>query len=281
MAHLGVLKVLEEVGINIDFISGSSIGAIVGAMYAQNPDAEAVIERIKDSIDDEFHDHLKLGYLKSNGIQNESFLHQVTKIIKRRIVINLARSREALLKNVNLRAILSKFIDEGKIEETKIPLSIVTTNLNTGEDIVFLNGDILDAVATSSSVPGFLPPVYLNQDLLVDGAVSCPVPVRHLSEMGADVTIGVDICIRDYHPLDIRHAIQIIARTEMITSRNLSRMMVNSADIAICPDTKDVQWSDFSRMDELIDAGIKNTREKLPEIIKAVRRKTVWYKRLF
>ena len=77
------------------------------------------------------------------------------------------------------------------------------------------------------------------------------------------------------------NVIEIISRTEMITARNLARMMADTADVAIFPDTKDVHWSEFSRVGDLIEAGIESTREKLPEIKRTIREKTPWYKRIF
>jgi NTE family protein len=281
LAHVGVLKVLEQEGIPPSYITGTSIGAVVGAMYAQRPNVDAMIQRFKDSLDDEFYDQLGLDHLKTTGTQEISFLQQTTHNIKRRIAINLAQSRTGLLKEVRLKNILLKLIDKGNIEDTEIPLAIVATSLHTGEDIVLRSGGIIDAVAASSSIPGFLCPVCLNDDLLTDGGVSCPVPVKYLPKEEVDVTIGVELGIRKYYPLECVNVIEIIARADMITSRNLGQMMVNTADVAICPDTKGMHWSEFSREDELIEAGIQGTKEKLPEIKNAIRKKTFWFKRFF
>lgn len=281
VAHFGVLKALEQEGISIDRISGTSIGALVGAMYAQNPDADFLIERFKQSLEEAFYDKLGVGYLKTSGARDGSFFHQATQNIKRQIVLNIAQSRKALIKEVRLRDVLLKFIEEGDIENTKIPLGVVATSLHTGDDVVYTKGDIINAVAASCSIPGFLSPVCVEDDLLADGGVSCPVPVKVLKGMGAHVTIGVEICMRRYHPLENLNIIEIIARAEMITSQRLAEMMVDTADVAICPDTKDVYWSEFSRADELIAAGIAAARERLGEIREAVRRKTPWYKRIF
>lgn len=281
LAHVGVLKVFEEEGIPVHCLAGTSVGAVVGAMYAQNPDADFLMERFKQSLEEDFYSQLGLKYLRPNSAKDGSFLSQVSQNIKRRLVINLAQSRKALLNEVRPAKIISKLVDEGNVEDTKIPLAIVATSLHTGDDIVFRTGDIVTAVAASSAIPGFLHPAYVNDDMLVDGAVGCPVPVQFLKEMGADVTIGVEICVRKYHPLESPNVIEIISRAEMITARNLARMLADIADVAIFPDTKDVHWSEFSRVDELTEAGIESAREKLPEIKKAVKRKTPWYKRPF
>ncbi|MBW1801696.1 MAG: patatin-like phospholipase family protein [Deltaproteobacteria bacterium] len=281
LAHLGVIKVLEEEAVPIHGITGVSIGAIVGAMYAQKPNADHLIKRIKESLNQELYNKLRLNYLKTNGASNGSFLHQATQNIKRRIVLNMAQNRKSLLKEVCLRDILTDFLDEGNIEGTKIPLGIVATSLHTGEDVIFRKGDIITAVVASASMPGFFCPACLNDDILTDGAVSCPVPVKPLHEMGSDVAIGVEVCTRAFHPMEALNVVEIIARTEMIQSRELSRLMVSTADVSVCPDTKDIKWTDFSRVDELIEAGIKSAREKMPDIKRAVQKKLPWHKRIF
>ncbi len=276
LAHLGVLKVIEAEEIPIACITGTSAGAVVAAMYAQNPDADALIERFKKSLAEDFFDQLSVSCLKSKCIENDSFISQTTRNIKKRIFINLAQSRRSLLKEFPLQKALVHFIDKGRIEDTKIPLAIVATSLHTGAEIWFESGDIITAVAASSTIPGFFPPVYVNDDLVADGAASCPLPVQHLSTMGADVTLGVEVGMRHYHPLESINAIEIIYRANMITSQRLGAIMVNKADVAIQPDTKDVHWSEFSRCDELIEAGMKAAAAKLPEIRAAIRRKVPW-----
>lgn len=280
LAHAGILKVLEEEDIPIYCISGASIGAVVGAMYAQNPDATAIIEQFKKTLDESFYDQLGLDYLKTNNAQEGSFLQQASKNIKRRIVINLAQSRTALLKENRLSQVLARLIEKGNIEDTKIPLAILATSLHTGEDVVFRTGEIITAITASSAIPGFLPPISHNEDLLTDGGVSCPVPVYPLHKMGANITIAVEICMREYPPLESPNAIEIISRAEMITSRNLARTIAETADVSVFPDTKDVLWSEFSRFEELIKAGMESAREKLPEIKQAIQRKRPWYKKL-
>jgi len=279
LAHVGVLKVLEEEGIPIHYITGTSIGAVVGAAYAQDPQADLLIKRFEQSLDEAFYSQLGLGYLKTNDCQEGSFLHQTTENIKRRIAINLAQSRTGLLKEVRLKKILVRLIDQGRIEDTKIPLGVVATSLHTGDDIVFKSGDIINAVAASSSIPGFLCPVCLNGDLITDGGVSCPVPVKYLPRGKVDVTIGVELSVRKLSHLESVNAIEIIGRADMITSRNFSRMMAGTANVAIFPDTKDIHWSEFSRASELIEAGIESARDKLPEIKKAMKGRLPWYKR--
>jgi len=248
-------------------------------MYAQNPNARTIIEQIKSSLSEGIYEQLQLNCLKNAS--NSSFLHQFTQRIKRSILISFAQSKRALLSDVCFRDNLTRFVKEGNIEDTKIPFGIVATSLHTGEDVYFTSGDILTAVTASSAISGFLTPVDLDEDLLTDAAVSCPVPVTLLKDMGAETTIGVEISNREFTPLEEVNVIEIIARAEMIESIRLSEMMVKTADEAICPNTKDIHRSDFSRIDELIEAGLESTREKLPDIYSAIQRMRLWYRRLY
>jgi predicted acylesterase/phospholipase RssA len=100
LTHVGILKVLEDENIPISCISGASVGAVVGATYAQNPKAETFIERFKTTLDERFYNQLGLKHLRTNYAQEGSFLHQASRRINRRIVINLAQSRMALLKEI-------------------------------------------------------------------------------------------------------------------------------------------------------------------------------------
>jgi NTE family protein len=280
LAHVGVLKVFQDEGIPIHCIAGASVGAVVGAMYAQNQGVDAMIERFKQALTEGCFDKLGLAYLKTTSAQEGSFLNQASRSVKRRIVINLAQNRQALLKAHRLSKVLESLVDEGNIEDTIIPLRIVATNLNTGADTVFRKGDIFTALSASSAIPGFLSPLRLDDNVLIDGGASCPVPVRFLAEMGANITIGIDISMRKFHPLESLNAIEIISRAELIASHNLARMMAETANIAIFPDTNDIHWSEFSKFDELFNAGVESAREKMPAIKKALRKKTPWY-RLF
>jgi NTE family protein len=281
LAHLGVLKVFEEEGIPVDCIAGSSIGAIVGAAYAQNPNPALLIQRFKETLNESFYDRLGMNHLKAGCTRNRSFIQQATQNIKRRIVLNLAQSRDSLLKEFPLQNILTKFIEDGKIEDTEIPLAIIATSLHTGENTAFRRGDVIPAVAASASIPGILCPVGFQDDLLTDGGVGCPVPLEYLPAMGADITIGVEISTREYPPMEAVNVVDIIARADMITSHNLSRIMVKMADVAICPDTGDLHWSDFSKVDELVEEGVKAARKKLSDIMQVIRKRSPWYRRPF
>ena len=265
LAHLGVLKLLEEENIPIDQITGSSIGSVVAAAYAQNPNANFLIQGLRKLLEEGVFDKLGLDYLKPGS--ETSLLQQIAERVKKRIIINLAYNKKSFLKRENLRHVLQKIIGDGKIEDCKIPLRVMSTDLRTGLTYAFDLGDTVEAVIASCAVPGFLSPIEIGHKLLVDGGVSCPVPVEFLK---TDIKIAVEVGVREHFPLKDVNVIEIIDCSSGIMIRHLAAMMAEEADIAIYPDTKDAHWSDFDKAEELIEAGYIAAGRALPKIREAL-----------
>ena len=281
LAHLGVLKVLEEEGINIGCIAGTSMGAIVGAMYAQKPDADALIKTFRDFLFTQNYESLGLKYVVPESEQNATFLQHIARVVAKRVAISIAQSRTALLKVERLSNAISYLMGEGRIQDTEIPFGAVATDLNTMESVFIQEGSIKQAVLLSSSIPGFIPPNSDGKQLITDGGVSDPVPVEFVRKMGADIIIGVCVGIKKISPLKNPNVIDIIARTHSIRGYHLTKFLLNEADIALHPDVRNAHWSEFLKIDEFIDAGIRETRSKLPQIRKIIAKKSNPIKRLF
>jgi len=191
-AHFGILKVLEEEGIPIDIIAGTSMGAIVGAMYAQNPDAAAVTERYEKFINSVDYGSLGLQDI-APSVQDSHILQKFARTIAQRIYISSMGSRSGIMKPEFLEKALEELLDRGNIQDTKIPFGAVATDLNSGSTLLMRKGSIRKAVRRSALIPGYLPPEQDGERLITDGAVSEPVPVGSAREMGAEVTIAVSV----------------------------------------------------------------------------------------
>lgn len=163
LSHVGILKALDEAEIPIHYIAGTSIGALIGAVYAAG-EIEAF----------------------------ESFLHEVDwKIIAS--YCDFVLPRLGLLQGDKIYRLMEKFLPKQTFEDLHIPLATVATNLVTGEEVRFTSGDLYPAVRASMSMPGILQPLKIDNRYLVDGALVNPVPVNAVREMGADLVIAVDL----------------------------------------------------------------------------------------
>ena len=167
LAHIGVLKVLKENGIPIDYAVGVSIGSIAGAYYALNLEIETLEEKVL----------------------------QLTRrdLFK---LVDITSPKRALISGNKIKNFINELIENKSFSNAKIPLKIITTDLCSGKEIRISKGKLVDAIRASISVPGIFPPAEINNRLLVDGGVVNPTPIDVVKEMGADVVIGVDLTMR-------------------------------------------------------------------------------------
>ena len=278
-AHIGTLKVLERENIRIDMIVGTSIGAVVGAIYADNPVALHLEERFKRFLISEEYKKSGLELFKRKE-SAENFFGQVATNIRERLVVNLAQSKSSFVRGNRLKHVMDFLIPEGRIEDTKIPFYTVASNLLNGQQVVFNEGNMRSIVGASASIPGFLPPYEVNGYQLVDGSVVCPIPVEPARDFGADVVIAVDAGqkLNDKPKLD--NVIDIIFQTQHMTARHYNLHLLEKADVVIRPDVGEVHWSEFKLLDYMIEEGEKVTEAILPDIKNSIRAKSGWNNRL-
>jgi NTE family protein len=234
-AHVGVIRVLEQEKIPIHMIIGTSVGSLIGSIYASNPDAfqlEWLAYRVdKGDILDFSVVYSKMGPVQ--GIKLENFLDQ----------------------NVKAR----------KIEDTRIPFYPIATDLNTGETIILEKGPLAKAVRASCAIPGIFVPVTFDNRTLVDGGVTDNVAADVARNKGADVIIAVNLQ-KDIKNYQIDSVVDIIAQSLSIMMREAGKPKLQCADVVIEPEIKDVSLFDFSQKKVLIEEGIKAARKAVPKI---------------
>jgi len=280
LAHLSVLRVLEENDIPIAAIAGTSIGAIIGASYALEPK----IDKVQKEIQEFLHSpkFMESGFdLFKKRTAAENFFGQVATYVKERIVINLAHSRLSLVGAWRVTRAVDELLGGRSFQNCQIPFCCVATDLRSGEEVVFRDGEMSKAVQASMSIPGFLPPVEHNGHLLVDGAVLSPVPVTPCRALGVDVVIAVDVGQRLDQDGELDSVIDIVFRASTITARQYSEMLLREADVVIRPEVGDIHWSEFSKMPLALTAGERAAKKALPEIRRYVKPRRSLWQRLF
>jgi len=243
-AHIGVLRVLEEAGIRPQIVCGSSIGALVGAVYAAGQ-LDALEEWVLD-----------LTWRKVLGFFDISF-------------------DGGFLKGAKLIAYLKDHLLERSIEELELPFGAVATDLHSGREIWLREGRAIDAVRASIALPGLFTPFTLDDRLLVDGALVNPVPVSLCRAMGADVVIGVDLgggrmarragVARRDKPLNM---IEVVAESINIMQVRItrSRLAGEPADVLVTPLLVDIGIMEYHRAAESIAEGRAAAEVALPQI---------------
>ncbi|MBT3300073.1 MAG: hypothetical protein HN657_05800 [Candidatus Marinimicrobia bacterium] len=277
-AHIGVLQTLDAEKIKIDRIAGTSAGAIIGAMYAATLDTKWVENRFRAFLESGALESFEKRSLLADRSPDTLF-SQVAKKVKDHYVIMMGLNRISLLKKDKMAEALSFLIPVNEFESLKIPMDIVATDLYSTESIIYSSGDLLEAIVQSSTIPGFIEPTFKEGKMLVDGGVTLPIPVPVLaSKVG--IKIAVDISRRDLGELKDPNMIDIMKRSETITSLALKQKLALEADVLIRPDVLGLHWSDFDQFDKLIDNGKKAAQEKVIEIRKLIRDQSKWSKKL-
>ncbi len=249
LAHIGVIKVLEENNIPIDFIAGSSVGSLIGGLYALTKDIDAMAEIA----------------LRTN----------------RRKLVSLLRpfslSFSGLLKGLNLERFFDREFGPGKkFSDLKIPFVSVATDIKTGEEIRLNNGYLNRAIRASISLPLIFNPVKINGRFLVDGGLVNPVPDNVVREMGADIVIAVNLFPNDDNQRreakeGARLRIFSIARDSLgILQSHLAQHFSEDADISITPQVYDISWVDLF---EFIDGDktIQKGREAAENVLSKIK----------
>jgi NTE family protein len=240
-AHVGVIRILEQEKIPIHMIVGTSVGSLIGAIYASNPDSFQ--------------------------------LEWATFKIERGDILDfsIVSSKLGPVQGARLEAFVEQTAKAKKVEDTKIPLYPVATDLNTGETVTLVKGSLAKAVHASSAIPGIFVPVIFDNRTLVDGGVSNNVACDIARSKGADIVIAVNLQ-RDIKDSDMGSVIDIIAQSISIMMRENSKTKLQQADIVIEPDTKGVSVFDFSQKKMLVEEGIKAARKAIPRIREAIAR---------
>ena len=260
MAHLGFLKVLNEEGIKISAIAGTSIGAIIGGLYALEPDDVTGLEQ-------RFLDYFRSIGFKQQGEEKLTEQKDRIKKILEQSIDNIPSLVSSFLNPQNTGGLMGNFIPDALIEDTKIPFAAVASDLVSGKDHVFRKGPMKTALIASSTVPGLWPPYEYESKLLVDGGTTNNVPVQIAKELGAEKIIAVDVRpALERPPLKKNNRIDILARVLDIAQYYLAEAQFKKADLVIRPNLESIFYTDFTMSKICIALGEKSARIHLNEI---------------
>jgi NTE family protein len=235
LAHIGVLEVLEREGIPIDMIAGTSIGALIGALYARQTDAGKIKEQA-----------MLLDWMGTTAL------------------VDLAFPKSGLIGGKRITNLLRRFIGNATFSELNIPFACVATDIMTGDEVTIDQGSVLEAVRASFSIPLIFTVVKNQGRYLVDGGLVNPVPVSLLKKMGADFIIAVDVTpdikdranyIRKDDPVKEPGLFQVVAQTIYISTYFTAKASAEGADITIHPHLTHVGPGEFNRVRECILEG--------------------------
>jgi len=261
-AHLGVLQALDEAGLTVRAIAGTSMGAVVGGMYLAYGSAARAADLWREALSQDLIPSVRPIGRVPDADAKEHPLIQVARRIRNRVVISFAMNRNTVLDDAALVEALEFLIPDLQFSDLPKPLVVVATDLESGAEVRLRSGPIRPAMVASSAIPGMVPAVEIDGQPLVDGGVLAEVPVVAAQELGWPV-IAVDVSL-DVPPLkgdDL--VLDTMMRTQMMTARLLRRRQLRAATHVIRPGVGDARWAEWNRFEEFIEAGRRATLDFL------------------
>lgn len=272
-AHIGVIRTLLEAGIDVDVIAGTSIGALLGGMYANSLDIDEIETRARKLVNSPAFEKMGIHLFREKTEDDEGVFNTIGNFIKKGLRYTQGVTGQSMITEKEFDDYISEMVDEVNIENLKIPFGAVAVDLNTGEEIIFTQGNLRKAVSASCAIPGIFPPLEADGRVLVDGGWVNSVPVEPARTIGADFVIAVDISREIMDTSEFKRGYNIYLRTLLITQAKLRELQVSEADIVIRPDVSELGWADFDKVDLGIELGKQAAEEKLPEILAAIKKK--------
>ena len=265
-AHLGVLRVLEKEDIKIDYIAGTSIGALVGTLYSIGYSIDE-IKKVLDNLNIESFlesgsDLTGLDLDKKETLKKYSFYINFDNELNYSLPKGLRETEELYLVVKNL---LKKYENIKNFDNFPIPLRVVATNLNTGETKSFSEGDIAKILTASMAIPTIFEPVEVNGALYVDGLVSRNLPVEEAYDMGADLVIASDVGTPVVKK-DNYNILSVLNQMIAIQSSYITKDSKEKATILISPDIKNISATDTTKRRDLIKLGEVATQSQIAKL---------------
>ena len=233
-AHVGVIKALESQGIRPDLVVGSSAGSVIAALLASGASANE-INRLALNLDEATIADWGLPFAGRFG---------------------------GLIKGDALQNMVNREVQNKTLEQMRIPLGIVATDLQSGKGILFRSGNTGLAVRASCSVPGVFQPAVISGKAYVDGGLVAPVPVSYAKQMGATFIIAVNISSEPVHQ-DASGTLGVLQQTISIMQRSINQYELKSADIVIQPQLLQMSSGDFKSRSAAVLAGEIATQEQM------------------
>ncbi len=263
-AHLGVLEVLQDLGLPFRAVAGTSMGSVIGGMYLYWGDTAAVRERWESAFASEIVPEVPTVDVGGGSEERaDNPLLQMARRFKNRLVISVAVNRSTIAEQDDFVRVLEHLLPEDRrIEDLPRPYVAVATDIETGEEVRLRTGSLRRAIQASSSIPGLVPPVEVDGRLLVDGGVVAEVPVGAAAELGRPVVaVDVSMDLPPYRPDAL--VLHTTFRTGVMTSRLLRWYQLREADMVIRPQVGVSSWSEWDKREVFIEAGRRAAREVL------------------
>ena len=267
LAHIGVLKVIEEAGIKIDFIGGTSMGAVVGGLYASGYNAHQIDSIFKaTNFDELLRDFIPRSSKNFYEKRNDALYAVTLPFDKFKIGVPTAYSKGAYLYSL-LNKLFYKERFTKDFNQLPIPFLCVATDIEKGKEVVLNQGYLPQAIMASATLPSLFSPIEIDGKLLVDGGVTNNYPIDEIRKLGADIIIGVDVQNDLRNRNTLKDATRIFAQISYLQMMEKMQIKREKTDIYIRPDITDFSLISFDKGEDIVKKGEDAAREQMSKLI--------------
>jgi len=264
LAHIGILKAIDSAGLKIDYITGTSMGSIIGSLYAIGYSADS-IEKMSRQINWDL-------ILSNQASLRTLFMEEKDEYSKYTVELpwvnhhfqlptGVLQGQELLLR---LSEMFFPVYNVKDFSQFNIPFKCIATDVGNGEAVVMNKGEIISAIRSSMAIPSFFTPVNYNKKLLVDGGIVRNFPVRDVKEMGADFVIGSNVAGGLLPSDKVRNAIQVLLQVAFFREAQDHKEEVGLCDIYVPFEMPQYNMGSFAQADEILELGLQEGRRLYP-----------------
>ncbi|MGD8374586.1 MAG: patatin-like phospholipase family protein [Acidobacteriota bacterium] len=272
LAHIGVLQALQEAGVSVDVLAGTSIGALVAGVYATSKSPREMEERFSRFVRSKEFRRAEFDFLKETKGAEPGILYSVSNLIKRGIFYSVQMTRPSFITMENFAHNIRRLIPDMRVERTLITLVPVAVDLDSGKEVLLTTGPLRRVIMASAAIPGILPPVEFGGRRYIDGGWISKIPVLAAFREGADIVIAVDVSDDLGDTSGLKTGMDVSVRANAIKSEALKEFQLRFADVVIKPEVRDHHWADFASAMPLVERGRRAAREALPLVRRAIER---------
>ena len=255
LAHIGVLKGLEEQKVPYDIIIGVSMGAFIGSIYSVEPDADFVKNQVKYLVDSqEFRSTLVGSYSKSLKA-SEGVLEKLNKVYYQGHMARRLLTKPGISPNNEMEDSFKKVVANIDIANTKIPFATTAVCLETGESKVFTKGSLLKTVMASGTIPMIFPPQKIGDYNYVDGGVLDKIGIDVAKSLRVKTTIVFDVSNSTLGSDNSKNALDVMVRSSDIASIYRRKKQQDEASLVLFPIQGNYHWADFTILEEMYEMG--------------------------
>jgi NTE family protein len=265
MAHIGVFKALQDEGVPIDMMVGTSIGAFAASLYGLTRDWRYLKERTVEFLNSKGFKKYGKG-LTDDVSGRKRPANRIKTFLQKAGALVILAARKSLVSHKKMREAVDGLVPDKQFADSEVPLAIVALDLKACEEVVIREGSLRDACALSANLAGFFPPQVYKDKLIVDPSPVSSVPVDAARSLGAAAVIAIDIRSK-LEPIDtIASGVDAVFRIAAMASDRANATQIARADVVITPGVSGTYWSDFKDVDAHIAEGERAAREVMPEI---------------